>query len=844
MKKTTRSILALLCALSLIACSVLTSCGFQKEDVRMKQHISISKLDPNKGVLDFSHLLDAPAGCHGFVQTKDGHFYFEDGTRARFIGFNIATRSNTPDHETAERLAERFAGMGVNVIRLHAADAPIGDEPGSWSSCREAPLLDYDKGTTRVFNPEGLDRFDYLIAQLKERGIYLHIDLIVARGFLEGDGLDYPGSVPSCMKRYPMYNERLIELQKEYACELLCHVNPYTGLALKDDPAVITVQINNEESAIKGNNGADASESMQPYREEVLRRFGDFLLDKYGSREALAEAWTFEDACALGEDEDPALGTVRGIEGGFYQSVGEPMGQWNAAEGPARYADWMEFGAIVNRDFYREMKGYLISLGVKVPIVASNLMAGAADVYGHTDGDLMENNTYFNHPILPVQNENYMVYGPTEYVSTNPLTVQLGVGSMGTTLVSLASVAIVNGKPFMLSEWNEYGLHPFHSTAFVHTVAYACLNDWDGLILYNFCTSEKDNQPADRITNIFDAYNDPALIAQWGFMASVFLKGLISPAKNRVDVVYTPNDWKTLPNFNAMPMCFLPYVTSLRNIFLEDGETYSRDADLAVNAGFLNDGDLSAAEHAVYYAWSPYRDPMRRELDENRLRDAARDSRELQSGVHLGTQNLVFDNITETAHYGDYREFATLLNSAMKEWGLLDAGTGYVEGKLISDTGEICFDPDHARFSVCSAGCGYFSGAPEEETVLSDKVTVRAANKRISLALLPLDSDRLDSACEFLLTAIGTSGTDAQSFNPGPELMPGLRFTMVRMDGKLYAETLEGSLSVRASSAKLIALDPVGRELGEIAGEKHGDRVVFSLLGDLPGIQYHISIED
>ncbi len=810
----------------------------------MKQHIRISPTEPNRGILNFSHLLDAPAGKHGFVRVKGGHFFFENGQRARFLGFNIATRSNTPSREDAEKLAERFASMGVNVIRLHAADAPIGEGVGNWSSCKEAPLLDYDRGTSRIFNAEGLDRFDYLFAKLKEKGIYLHIDLIVARAFPEGDELDYPGSVPSCMKRYPMYNARLIELQKEYARELLCHVNPYTGLAIKDDPAVMTVQINNEESAIKGNTGADAGENMKPYRDEVSKRFGDFLLMKYETRARLKEAWTFNGVCALGEDEDPAQG-IRGVEGGFYQSVGEPMGQWDAPEGPARYADWMEFGAQMNRGFYREMKDYLRSLGVKAPIVASNLMAGAADVYGHTDGDLMENNCYFNHPILPVMNDSYMVYGPTEYVSTNPLTVQRGIGAMGTTLVSLASVAIVHGKPFMLSEWNEYALHPFHSTAFVHTVAYACLNDWDGLILYNYNTSEKpDAEPSDEVLTIFDAYNDPALIAQWGFMASVFLKGLVSTAKNRVDVVYTRNDWKTLPNFNAMPMCFLPYVTQLRNVFLEDGETYGGDADVAVNAGFLNGGDLRDAKHAVYYAWSPYRDAFRRYPDENRLRDAAKGSQELRPGVHLGEQALVFDNIAEIAQYGDYRTFAALLDDAMREWGLIEPDCGYVGGMLVSDTGEIAFDPDHAQFQINTHYCGYFSGAPERETILSDKVTVKAANERISLALLPMDSERLDEAKEFILTALGKTGTDQQGFSDGPELMPGIRMTFVRMDGKLYAETLEGSVFVRANSARLVVLDPVGNELGEVRGEKRDGGVYFNMLGDLPGVQYHLTIED
>lgn len=805
----------------------------------MKQHINIDKLKPNQGIMDFSYLLDAPAGKHGFVQVKDGHLYFEDGMRARFLGFNIAARSNTPDHATAKKLALRFASMGVNVIRLHAADAPVSDEACSWSSCRETPLLNYDKGSSCFFHPEGLDRFDYLLASLKEKGIYLHIDLIVARAFLEGDELDYPGEVPSCMKRYPMYNQRLIELQKAYAEELLCHVNPYTGLAIKDDPAVITVQINNEDSAIKGNMGADQSENMKPYRDEVSKRFGTFLLMKYQSRDNLKAAWTKDGICALGDDEDPAAGTVRGIEGGFYQSVSEPMGDWDAWESPARYGDFMEFGIQMNRQFYRDMKDYLRSLGVKVPIVTSNLTAGAADVYGHLDGDLMENNSYFNHPILPVQNGIYQCAGPSEYVSANPLTIQAGCGALGTTILSLASVAVVGGKPFILSEWNEYGLHPFHSTAFVHTVAYACLNDWDGLILYNYHTSEKpDDQPTDEIHNVFDAYNDPALICQWGFMANVFLRGLIAPAISSADVVYTKNDLLTLPNFHGMPMCFLPYVTKLRQVFCDD-DRYEGDADVAINAGFLNSGDLSQARHSVYYAWSPYRDVLRRYPDENRLKRGAAGAKEICSGVHLGDRAMTFDDIKKTSHCGDYREFAALLDQAMKQWGIWRQGTGYVDGALISDTGEIRFDPEHAQFQVKTPNCGYFSGRVKDNLELSDQVSVCAKNERISLALLPLEG----KAGEFLLTAVGTTGTDAASYTPGPQFMPGISLTMVRLDGKIYAEMLEGSVYVKAAKARMTALSPTGQILDEIPGELHGQMVVFKMKGQNCALHYHLIIE-
>ena len=810
----------------------------------MKQNIRIHKAEANRGVLDFSHLLDAPAGKHGFVQSKNGHLYFEDGTRARFLGFNIAARSNTPDHVTAEKIAARFASMGVNCIRMHAADAPISDEPATWSSCREAPLLDYDSGSTRHFHPEGLDRFDYLFAKLKEKGIYIHFDLLIARGFLDGDGLSYPGGFGSTLKRYTMYNERLIELQKEYAKAFLTHVNPYTGLAYRDDPAIITVQMNNEDSAIKGDMGADMTEQMKPYRDEVQKRFNHFLLAKYETRERMKKAWTHDGVCALGENEDPERGTVEVVMGDFHQPSNDPMGQWDAPCGPARYADFMEFGILMNKNFYQDMKDYLVSLGVKVPIAASNLIGGAADVYGHTTGDVMQNNSYFNHPILPIQNENHMVFGPTEYVSANPLTMQQGVGALGTTLLSFGSIGAVDGKPFMITEWNEYGLHPFHSTAFVQTIAYACLNDWDCLLLYNHHTSEGlDDQPADEIHSVFDAFNDPALICQWGFMASIFLKGLIRTAKNRIDIVHTQNDLRTLPPFHSMPSTFVPYISSMRSVFLDGDETYRGGADVAMNAGFLNGGDLSGAKHGVYYAWSPYRDALRKYKNENRLPRAAVNTDELQPGVHLGKQALVFDEIAKVAGTGDYRAFVTLFDKALKEWGVLAPGTGYVDGKLVSDTGEIEFDPDHARFKIRTPGCGYFSGAPEESIALSDAVTVQAKNERISLSLLPLDAGTLADAKEYILTAMGTTGTDAQSMSPGLELMPGLQFTIVRMDGKLYAETLEGKVRVKAQKAALEILNPVGEVLAVLEGTPDGGAVVFDLKGDVPGVQYHLTVQ-
>ena len=121
---------------------------------------------------------------------------------------------------------------------------------------------------------------------------------------------------------------------------------------------------------------------------------------------------------------------------------------------PARYADYMEFGIAQNRRFYSRIKAFLKGIGVKVPIVASNLVAGAADVYGHIDGDIMENNCYFNHPLFPLVDGGYNIVFPNEYVGVNPLTVQTYVGAMANTILSMGAIAATEGKPFMGSEWN------------------------------------------------------------------------------------------------------------------------------------------------------------------------------------------------------------------------------------------------------------------------------------------------------------------------------------------------------------------------------------------------------
>ena len=129
--------------------------------------------EPNLGVTDMSWLNDKPAGKHGVVTLKDGHFVDGAGKRIRFLATNFTFGSAFPSHEEAEALAARLASMGMNCVRFHHIDKHSAPS-GIWLAGR--PKLD-------TFDPEQLDKLDYFIAQLKKQGIYADINLHVSRQY-------------------------------------------------------------------------------------------------------------------------------------------------------------------------------------------------------------------------------------------------------------------------------------------------------------------------------------------------------------------------------------------------------------------------------------------------------------------------------------------------------------------------------------------------------------------------------------------------------------------------------------------------------------------------------------
>src|SRR5215475_2699222 len=216
---------------------------FSKMDGEMKPFM----LDHRGGaasVIDLSFLLDAPAGKHGFARIAGGHLVAGDGKRLRLWGVNITdwSRGSTmlPSKEDAPMWASTLARFGVNCVRLHFLDlaTPRG-------------LIDSTRDDTRSFNAEQLDRLDFWIAELKRRGVYTNLNLNVGRSYKAGDGVKDADKI-RWAKGLTLYDPRLIELQKEYAKQLLTHYNPYTKTEYRNEPAVAIVELVNENALYLG----------------------------------------------------------------------------------------------------------------------------------------------------------------------------------------------------------------------------------------------------------------------------------------------------------------------------------------------------------------------------------------------------------------------------------------------------------------------------------------------------------------------------------------------------------------------------------------------------------------
>ena len=233
--------------------------------------------DASESATNISWLNDKPAGRDGFVHVKDGHF-FAGEKRLRIFGVNTCFAANFPDKAMAPKVAARMAKFGINCVRFHHMD--MLSAPGG--------IFAKDG---RTLDPGQLDKLDFFIAELKKNGIYADLNLHVSRTYPDRPRAEKKGN-PDYDKGVDNYCAAMIALQKDYARDLLTHVNAYTGKRYADEPAVALVEINNENALGFQWWAGQMDDLPNPYREELESLWAAWILKKHGSDEAARKAWS------------------------------------------------------------------------------------------------------------------------------------------------------------------------------------------------------------------------------------------------------------------------------------------------------------------------------------------------------------------------------------------------------------------------------------------------------------------------------------------------------------------------------------------------------------------------
>ncbi|MBC8145594.1 MAG: hypothetical protein H7X80_08400, partial [bacterium] len=234
------------------------------------------------------------AGSHGFVKTTaDGNFEFEDGSPARFVGVTLDWTAVMPDSMHAMRMAARMSKLGINLVRLRYFESSFW-----WSDYYSV----FDRlQEFKQFNPERMRRFDWFVYQLKLHGIYVYLPLQSSRIAISTDGFGTLadsafGFGAGLYHLYPQGRTLL----KNHSRMLLDHVNPFTGRAYRDEPAIAMLEVMFNGSMLgfwKANQTTYAAPApalstlSYAHSRRLDTLYSNYLRTRYNTQQGLEVAW-------------------------------------------------------------------------------------------------------------------------------------------------------------------------------------------------------------------------------------------------------------------------------------------------------------------------------------------------------------------------------------------------------------------------------------------------------------------------------------------------------------------------------------------------------------------------
>lgn len=414
-------------------------------------------------ILDFSNRLDAPAGKYGPVIIRNGKMVFSKrpNKALRFYGTNLVSYAPNypPTKQWAERLADRIASYGFNAIRFHHHDGGM-----------------VDRRKTTELSPDDIDRMDYLFHCFKKRGIYITTDLYVSRRLPAGEIPEYKGgrmSNISVYKALVWILDSAFENWKTYSRNYLNHVNPYTGLAVKNDPALISIALVNEGNITSCWNATPFTAKLYNDRFALWLKQNKFSFKNTAERNILFSRFLYEIYCK-------------------------------------RFA---------------QMKKFLHELGVKYIVSDQNMGTSPFLSVMRSKYDYVDNHGYFSHPGFPVNSWRLPSIHRQDSVLQRrlPLPGQLFASRLF-------------DKPFAVTEFDYAKPNRYRAEGPAVMAAYASLQAWDALFQFAYSHGENYIKKG-KTSNNFDLSTDVIKHYAHRLAANMFLSRTIKPAPVAYSIV-------------------------------------------------------------------------------------------------------------------------------------------------------------------------------------------------------------------------------------------------------------------------------------------------------------------
>ncbi len=420
--------------------------------------------------LDLRSLNERTAGEKGRIIAQGENFVHKNtGEVVRFWGVNRggwAAMSQQEWQEAARTLAKR----GVNLVRFHG-----GIFQGKNKEGNPAWEISEDK----------VDSLFYAIAALKEEGIYSHLSLYFPLWLRMGEEEQrFPGIGGEPPFMLHVINDDFASVYRSWWETALTERNPYTGMSLAQDPAVMGLELVNEDSFFFW---TFPNKVPGPYMGELRKDFGNWAKEKYGSLDKAMQAW----GGAKVKGDDLAAG-----------ELGFPHWSQVPERKSARDKDTVRFLAITQRTWAKETIDWMRKdLDYKGLVVVSNWITANSrtlepvERWTYLDGDFTDKHGYFGnyskgeHSGWSIRRGH--VVGDralTKFMPKDPTKekIDFDVPWIRPTW---------NGMPKMISETSWLRTNRYRAEAPLFYAAYGALNGTDAYTHFSYDTAKWEVKP-------------------------------------------------------------------------------------------------------------------------------------------------------------------------------------------------------------------------------------------------------------------------------------------------------------------------------------------------------------